>query len=121
MFCLNSFEALGLAARETLFRVAQPHLEHARITATELAFDPREQRKLLNAGMRFQEFVQRLAILQGQAQKKSVTDRVRQIIDIVDEAMREIEQAVRELPPPSTGWPAAIRCADPSVPARHSP
>lgn len=99
MFCVNSFEALELVARETLFRVAQPHLEHARITATELAFDPREQRKLLNAGMRFQEFVQRVAILQGQALKKSVTDRVRQIIDIVDEAMREIEQAARELPP----------------------
>ncbi len=108
MFCLNAFEALELAARETLFRVAQPHLEHARITATELAFDTREQRKLLNAGMRFQEFVQRVAILQGQQHKKSVTDRVRHIIDIVDEAMREVEQAAREIPPPQEIDAAAL-------------
>ncbi len=98
MFCVNSFEALELVARETLFRVAQPHLENARITATELAFDVREQRKLLNAGMRFQEFVQRVAILQGQQMKNPVTERVRQLIELVDGAMREVEQAAREIP-----------------------
>ncbi len=100
MFCINAIEALAGPARETLFRVAQPHLDHARITATELAFDPREQRRLLNAGMRFQEFVQRVAILQGQMMKNPVTERVRQIIDIVDEAMRLVEQTAREIPAP---------------------
>ncbi|MBL8807470.1 MAG: hypothetical protein JNN22_11555 [Rhodospirillales bacterium] len=100
MFCINALEALDAPARETLFRVAQPHLDHARLTATELAFDPREQRRLLNAGMRFQEFVQRVAILQGQMMKNPVTERVRQIIDIVDEAMRLVEQTAREIPAP---------------------
>ena len=48
-----------------MFRVAAPYLEQVRITATELAFDPREHRKILNSGTKFQEYVQRVAILQG--------------------------------------------------------
>jgi hypothetical protein len=108
MFCINAFEALEATARETLFRVAQPHLDHARITATELAFDPREQRRLLNAGLRFQEFVQRVAILQGQQMKNPVTERVRQIIDIVDEGMRLVDQIAREIPPAQEIDAAAI-------------
>jgi len=97
MFCINWAEALDTPGRETMFRVAQPHLDHLRITGTELAFDPREQRKLLNAGTRFQEYVQRVAILQGQQLKNPVAERVRGVIDIVDATMREVEAVVREI------------------------
>jgi hypothetical protein len=53
MFCATPLDALSEPARALLFQVAKPHLEAARLTTTELAFDPRERRKLLNAGTRY--------------------------------------------------------------------
>ncbi|MCA3260535.1 MAG: hypothetical protein ING44_01230 [Telmatospirillum sp.] len=82
-------------ARDLLFRVAQPYLEQVRVTGTELMFDPREQRKILNAGTKFQEYLQRVAILQGQLSQKPVAERMRQTLDMVDAAMRAVEAAVR--------------------------
>ncbi|MBI1245960.1 MAG: hypothetical protein GC202_13235 [Alphaproteobacteria bacterium] len=98
MFCTTPIEALGPEARETLFRVAMPYLEQARITAAELAFDPREHRKLLNSGTKFQEYIQRVAILQGQQLKNPVTERVRQTLELVDGAMRLVEMEAKGLP-----------------------
>jgi hypothetical protein len=97
MICRNWAEALATPGREAMFRIVQPHLEHLRITGTELAFDPREQRKLLNAGTRYQEYVQRLAIFQGQQLKAPIAERVRGVIDVVDATMREVEAVAREL------------------------
>jgi hypothetical protein len=57
MFCANAVEALGAEAHETLFRIAGEYLEKSRLLAVELAFDPREHKKLLNSGTKFQEFV----------------------------------------------------------------
>ena len=98
MFCITPEEALGSAARETLFRVAAPYLEQVRITATELAFDPREHRKILNSGTKFQEYVQRVAILQGQQLKNPVAERMRQTLELVDGAMRLVETEAARLP-----------------------
>lgn len=98
MFCTTPIEAVGPEARETLFRVAAPYLEQARITATELAFDPREHRKILNSGTKFQEYIQRVAILQGRQLKNPVTERVRQTLELVDGAMRLVEGEAKGLP-----------------------
>ncbi|MFN7190983.1 MAG: hypothetical protein ACK5U4_06060, partial [Rhodospirillales bacterium] len=75
--------------------MAQPYLEQVRLTATELMFDPREHRKILNAATKFQEYLQRVAILQGQQSQKPVAERMRQTLDMVDAAMRAVEAAVR--------------------------
>ncbi|MBL8833483.1 MAG: hypothetical protein JNL71_13910 [Rhodospirillales bacterium] len=98
MFCVTPPEALGDAARETLFRVAQPYLDQVRITATELAFDPREHRKILNSGTKFQEYVQRVAILQGQQLKNPVAERMRQTLELVDGAMLLVDTEAKKLP-----------------------
>jgi hypothetical protein len=98
MFCTTPHEALDSEARETLFRVAMPYLEQARITAVELAFDPREHKKLLNSGTKFQEYIQRVAILQGKQLKNPVTERVRQTLELVDGAMRLVDAEARNLP-----------------------
>jgi hypothetical protein len=98
MFCTTPAEAFGAAARETLFRVALPYLDQVRITATELAFDPREHRKILNSATKFQEYVQRVAILQGQQLKNPVAERMRQTLELVDGAMRLIETEAKGQP-----------------------
>jgi len=95
MFCETPADVFEPQARALLFRVAQSYLEQARITATELAFDPREHRKILNATTKFQEYLQRVAILQGQSSAKPVAERLRQVLDNVDAAMRLAETQAR--------------------------
>jgi len=98
MFCATAAEALGAEAHETLFRIAGEYLEKSRLLAVELAFDPREHKKLLNSGTKFQEFVQRLAILQGQQVKAPVAERMRDAIAVVDAAMKLVETEAKGLP-----------------------
>ncbi len=105
MHCIEPAEALSDAARALLFQVARTYCEGARITVTELVFDPREQKKLLNAGTNFQEFVQRVAILQGRTLKSPVTERVRDLLAIVDGASKLVDAAAKKIPEGST--PAA--------------
>ncbi len=95
MLCQNPDDVFQTPARELLFRVAQPYLEQVRVTATELMFDPREHRKILNASTKFQEYLQRVAIAQGQHSQKPVAERMRQTLDMVDAAMRAVEVALR--------------------------
>lgn len=95
MLCQRPEDVFEFSARELLFRVAQPYLEQVRLTATELMFDPREHRKILNAATKFQEYLQRVAILQGQQSQKPVAERMRQTLDMVDAAMRAVEATVR--------------------------
>jgi len=98
MHCIAPAEALSDAARALLFQVARVYCEGARITITELAFDPREQKRLLNAGTNFQEFVQRVAILQGRTLKTPVTERVRDLLAIVDGASKLVDAAAKKIP-----------------------
>ncbi len=98
MHCITPTEALSDAARALLFQVARSYCEGARITVTELVFDPREQKRLLNAGTNFQEFVQRVAILQGRTLKTPVTERVRDLLAIVDGASKLVEAAAKKIP-----------------------
>lgn len=102
MHCIEPAEALSDAARALLFQVARTYCEGARITVTELVFDPREQKKLLNAGTNFQEFVQRVAILQGRTLKSPVTERVRDLLAIVDGASKLVDAAAKKIPEGST-------------------
>ena len=95
MLCTSPDDVFKPPAREMLFRVAQPYLELTRMTATELMFDPREHRKILNAGTKFQEYLQRAAILQGQLSKKPVAERLRDTLETVNGAMRAVEAAAR--------------------------
>ena len=95
MFCETPSDVFEPQARALLFRVAQSYLEQARVTATELAFDPREHRKILNATTKFQEYLQRVAILQGQSSPKPVAERMRHALDRVDGAMRLAEAEAR--------------------------
>ena len=98
MLCTTPLDALSDQARALLFLVAKPHLESARLTTTELVFDPREQRKLLNAGSRYQEYVQRIAVLQGKLVKTPVTERVKDLLAAADGAAKLVEATTKRLP-----------------------
>jgi hypothetical protein len=111
MYCQSPHEVFETPARELLFRVAQPYLEQARLTATELMFDPREHLRILNATTKFQEYLQRVAILQGRHTQKPVAERMRQTLDIVDAAMSAVAAAVRRgqaAAPDATALNAAV-------------
>jgi hypothetical protein len=95
MYCEKPQDALGETGRETVFRVAQAYLEQVRITGIELAFDPREHRKILNAAAKFQEYLQRVAILMGQHSTAPVAERMRHVLATADGAMRLVEAAAR--------------------------
>jgi hypothetical protein len=98
MLCATPLDALSDPARALLFLVAKPHLESARLTTTELVFDPREQRKLLNAGTRYQEYIQRIAVLQGKTVKAPVTERVKDLLGVTDGAAKLVEASLKRLP-----------------------
>ena len=98
MLCATPLDALSDQARALLFVIAKPHLESARLTTTELAFDPREQRKLLNSGTRYQEYVQRIAVLQGKVVKAPVTERVKDLLSVTDTAAKLVEACLKRLP-----------------------
>jgi hypothetical protein len=95
MLCQSPSDVFEPAARDLLFGVAQTYLEQIRTTATELMFDPREHRKILNAATKFQEYLQRVAILQGAHSQRPVAERMRQTLEMVDGAMRAVEAAAR--------------------------
>ena len=111
MLCATPLEALADPARALLFQIVRPYLESVRITLTELVFDPREQRKLLNSGTRYQEYIQRLAVLQGKTVKTPVTERVRDLIAIADAATKLVETTLKRVPPDTPPDPVRLDAA----------
>lgn len=91
MFCETESDTFADPARELIFQVARGYLERQGITTTDLVFDPAQHRVLLNDGARFQEVLQRIALLQGQHTKRPVSERMKELTAIAEAAMRRVE------------------------------
>jgi hypothetical protein len=100
MFCETDADAFADPARELIFQVARGYLERQGITTTDLVFDPAQHRVLLNDGPRFQEILQRVALLQGQHTRRPVSERMKELTAIAEAAMQRVETAAGK-------WPAA--------------
>lgn len=98
MFCETEADTFADPARELIFQVARGYLERQNITATDLVFDPGQHRVLLNDGPRFQEILQRIALLQGQHTKRPVNERMKELTAIAEAAMQRVETASAALP-----------------------
>ncbi len=98
MFCETEAEAFADPARELIFEVAGAYLERRGISAAELVFDPAQHRALLNDGARFQEILQRIALLQGQHTRRPVSERMKELTALAEAAMRRVEAQAASLP-----------------------
>ncbi|WP_341913051.1 hypothetical protein [Ferrovibrio terrae] len=98
MFCETAADTFADPARELIFQVARGYLERQGITATDLVFDPAQHRVLLNDGARFQEILQRIALLQGQHTKRPVSERMKELTAIAEAAMQRVETLAAALP-----------------------
>src|SRR3546814_2807333 len=90
MFCENDIQTLGDESREVIFQVGRAYLERHGITATQLVFDPAQHQVLLDDGPRFQEILQRIALLQGQHTKRPVSERMKELTAFAEAAMDRI-------------------------------
>lgn len=98
MFCETDAEAFADPARELIFQVARGYLERQGITSTDLVFDPAQHRAMLNDGARFQEILQRVALLQGQHTRRPVAERMKELTALAEAGMRRVEVAAAALP-----------------------
>ncbi|MCW0233143.1 MAG: hypothetical protein OJJ21_06045 [Ferrovibrio sp.] len=90
MFCETAADTFADPARELIFQVARSYLERQAITTTELVFDPAQHQVLLNDGARFQEILQRIALLQGQHTKRPVSERMKELTAMAEAAMQRV-------------------------------
>lgn len=93
MFCENDVQTLGDESREVIFQVGRAYLERHGITATQLVFDPAQHQVLLDDGPRFQEILQRIALLQGQHTKRPVSERMKELTAFAEAAMDRVARA----------------------------
>lgn len=98
MFCETDADAFADPARELIFQVARSYLERQGITSTDLVFDSAQHRAMLNDGARFQEILQRVALVQGQHTRRPVNERMKELTAIAEAAMRRVEAATAGLP-----------------------
>lgn len=98
MFCETDAEAFADPARELLFQVARGYLERQGITTTNLVFDPAQHRVMLNDGARFQEVLQRVALLQGQHTRRPISERMKELTAIAEAGMQRVEATSASLP-----------------------
>lgn len=108
MFCETEAEAFADPARELIFEVGRSYLERHGITAAELVFDPAQHRALLNDGARFQELLQRVALLQGQHTRRPVSERMKELTALAEAAMKRVETQAAGLPAALTDLPEAV-------------
>jgi hypothetical protein len=98
MFCETDADTFADPARELIFQVARGYLERQGITTTDLVFDPAQHRVLLNDGPRFQDVLQRIALLQGQHTKRPVNERMKELTAMAEAAMQRVETLAAVLP-----------------------
>lgn len=108
MFCETESEAFADPSRELIFQVARGYLERCGIVSAGLVFDPAQHRALLNDGPRFQEILQRIALLQGQHTKRPVSERMKELTALAEAAMRRVETLDGQLPPASAADDRAL-------------
>lgn len=98
MFCETEAEAFADSSRELIFQVARGYLERRGITTTELTFDPVQHRALLDDGARFQEILQRVALVQGRHTRRPVSERMKELTALAEAAMRRVAAQAARLP-----------------------
>lgn len=93
-------------AKRVIGRLCRDFLDHAMLTPTELVHLPDKQHQYLNRGTDYQAAVQKAAVAQAAAAKQNVAQRVRELYNIVDAAVRDTGERLKTKPPAAIDPPA---------------
>jgi hypothetical protein len=86
-------------AREVIIRACSAYLVPRKLTAVELLYNPRHQADLMNSGTSAMQAVQKTASWQVRGMSVPVSERIRRLWDIVDQAKLDTAARVEELAP----------------------
>lgn len=97
--CRSTSDLYAANARRAIGRLCREFLDRAMLTPTELLHVPEKQHEYLNRGTDYQAAVQKAAVAQAAAARQNVAQRVRELFNIVDAAVREGAERLKAKPP----------------------
>jgi len=96
--CRTPSDLFAANAKRVIGRLCREFLDSAMLTPTELLHAPEKQHEYLNRGTDYQAAVQKAAVAQAQAAHQNVAQRVRELYNIVDTAVRETGERLKAKP-----------------------
>lgn len=93
--CRAPSDLYAANARRAIGRLCRDFLDGVMLTPTELLYSPEKQHQYLNRGTDYQAAVQKAAMAQAPAAKQNVAQRVRELYNVVDTAVRETAERLK--------------------------
>ncbi|WPZ34455.1 hypothetical protein T8K17_24895 [Thalassobaculum sp. OXR-137] len=119
--CEEAADLFTPDARETITRACAAYLGPRKLTAIEILYSPRHQTDLMNSGTSAMQAVQKAASWQVRGMSVPVSERIRRLWDIIDQAKAAMAEEVEALDPapmtPETAGALFARRGDESSPA----
>lgn len=97
--CEEPTDLFSADAREVITRACSTYLGPRKLTPIELLYNPRHQADLMNSGTSAMQAVQKTASWQVRGMSVPVSERIRRLWDIVDQAKLDMVARVEELDP----------------------
>ena len=97
--CEAPDDLFGADARAVLSRAASAYLLPRRLTVVELLYCPAHQNDMMSAGTSAMQAVQKTASWQVRGMSVPVSERIRRLWDIADEAQKSVAARLEELAP----------------------
>lgn len=97
--CREPNDLFAANAKRIIGRLCREFLDKAILTPTELLHAPDKQQQYLNRGTDYQAAVQKAAMAQAQAARQNVAQRVRELYNVVDGAVRDTAERLKAKPP----------------------
>lgn len=86
-------------SKRAIARLAREFLDHAKVTPTELLHSPSLQRQYMDMGTAYQAAAQKAALAQAQTANQNVQQRLRELYNCVDGAVRDTAARLKAKPP----------------------
>ncbi|HEX9461725.1 MAG TPA: hypothetical protein VGB82_03925 [Alphaproteobacteria bacterium] len=97
--CREPNDLFAANAKRVIGRLCREFLDKSILTPTELLHAPDKQQEYLNRGTEYQAAVQKAAMAQAQAARQNVAQRVRELYNVVDGAVRDTAERLKAKPP----------------------
>ncbi len=97
--CRAPNDLFSASARRVIGRLCREFLDQVMLTPTELLHVTEKQHQYLNRGTDYQAAVQKAAVAQAAAARQNVAQRVRELYNVVDTAVRESAERLKAKPP----------------------
>ena len=97
--CEEAADLFSNDAREVITRACAAYLAPRKLTALELLYHPGHQSDLMNAGTSAMQAVQKAASWQVRGMSVPVSERIRRLWDIIDQAKAALAEEVQKVAP----------------------